>query len=119
MNFLNKSHKQRFIREAKKLHPSNNSNMAALFLLTANGKLWSIAKHHIQDSVINIKNIKLSESGDQKAYTLLAIAKDLTLGTNYVQLRDLGDTSIISPKLLCITFAAISIKRNGIDQNLI
>ena len=47
---------------------------------------------------------------------ILAIAKDIALGTNYLPLRDLADSSIITPKLFNITLTAMTINRNGVNS---
>ena len=116
MKFNSKSHKRRFEREAKKINNRSNTNLALLFLLTADGKLWHIAKHHINKDSINIEHIKLKDNCEQTSYTLLAIAKDIALGTNYLPLRDLADSSIITPKLFNITLTAMTINRNGVNS---
>ncbi len=114
MNYRNKTHQAVFNNMAKKLDRHDNVKMAVLFLLTADGKLWNAAKHHIRKGRINLTDIKL-RNGTPRAYTLLCCAKDMALGTTYLTMNDLADTHIIPPKLLGIINNAISIRRYGID----
>ncbi len=114
MNFRNRTHQAVFNSMAKKLERRDNVKMAVLFLLTADGKLWNTAKHHIHRGKINLANIRL-RNGMPRSYTLLCCAKDIALGTSYLTAHDLADTQLIPPKLLGIINDAISIRRYGIE----
>lgn len=47
MTYLNKTHRARFTLAAKNVHRENYALLSALYLLTADQRLWSCCKHHI------------------------------------------------------------------------
>ena len=114
MKFKNKNHQALFTTAANKLNRHDKTKMAILYLLTADVRLWNMAKRHVRKGYIDLDSIDLGNKGYPKAYTLLGVAKDIANGTNYLSIHDLADPEVITPKMYGIIASAISINRNGI-----
>ena len=114
MKFKNKNHQALFTTAANKLNRHDKTKMAILYLLTADVRLWNMAKRHVRKGYIDLDSIDLGNKGYPKAYTLLGVAKDIANGTNYLSIHDLADPEVITPKMYGIIVSAISINRNGI-----
>lgn len=83
MKFKNKNHQALFNTAANKLNRHDKTKMALLYLLTADVRLWNMAKHHVKKGYIDLDSIDLGNKGYPKAYTLLGVAKDIANGTSY------------------------------------
>lgn len=114
MKFKNKNHQAIFNNAANKLNRHDKTKMAILYLLTADVKLWNMAKRHVRKGYIDLDGIDLGNKGYPKAYTLLGVAKDIANDTSYLSIHDLADTEVITPKMYGIIVGAININRNGI-----
>lgn len=90
MIYLNERHRARFVLAARNVRKDNFALLSALYLLTADGRLWSCCKHHIAANTVFFEKIKLYDCSE-KAYTLYCAAKDLTLGTKHITVSDLAD----------------------------
>lgn len=113
MQFKNDKHRETFTEAVKRLNKKDKSLMAAIYLLTADGRLWGQAKRYIDHGGVHLDLIRLRDC-TETAYTLLCCAKDLTLGTKYIAISDLADTGIISPKIFGVICNAIAIRRYGL-----
>lgn len=114
MDFTNEQHKATFIKESKKMDKQDNTQMAILYLLTAERKLWNATKIYRMDKKIPIHRIKVKRCTEE-GYTLFCCAKDLALGTKHVSMNDLADKTLITPKLWKIIYNAMQIKRFGLS----
>lgn len=114
MKFKNKNHQAIFNNAANKLNRHDKTKMAILYLLTADVRLWNMAKHHVRKGYIDLDGIDLGNKGYPKAYTLLGVAEDIANDTSYLSIHDLADTEVITPKMYGIIVGAININRNGI-----
>lgn len=113
MMFKNEKHRMIFEEIIRKKDKKDYALMAALYLLTADLRLWNMAKHHMEKTTINFKEIKLKgihESG----YTLFCGAKDLYTGTRHLCIADLADAELIPPKLFGLFCNAMAIRRVGL-----
>ena len=113
MQFKNDKHRENFTEAVKRLNKKDKSLMAAIYLLTADSKLWSQAKRYIDHGGVHLDRIRLRDC-TETAYTLLCCAKDLTYGTKYIAVSDLADAEVISPKLFGVICNAIAIRRYGL-----
>ena len=98
MTYINEKHRARFTLAAKNVHRENYALLSALYLLTADQRLWSCCKHHINNGCVFFENIKLNNC-TERAYTLYCAAKDLTLGTKHLTVSDLSDADLVPPML--------------------
>lgn len=96
MTYINEKHRARFTLAAKNVHRENYALLSALYLLTADQRLWSCCKHHINNGCVFFENIKLNNCSE-RAYTLYCAAKDLTLGTKHITVSDLSDADLVPP----------------------
>ena len=113
MTYLNEKHRARFALAAKNVRSENYALLAALYLLTADGRLWSCCKHHIAANTVFFEKIKLYDCSE-KAYTLYCAAKDLTLGTKHLTVSDLSDADLVPPMLFRTICNAMAIRRFGL-----
>lgn len=116
MKFRNKNHQAIFSSESQKLNRNDNVKMSVLYLLTADVRLWSAAKHHIRKGYIDLDSISVKK-GNLKSYTLLCVARDIACGTSFLSINDLADTELISPQMLGTITTAITIRRYGLNGN--
>ena len=60
MTYINEKHRARFELAAKNIPKANYALLSALYLLTADQRLWSCCKHHINNGCVFFENIKLN-----------------------------------------------------------
>ena len=113
MIYLNERHRARFALAARNVRRDNLALLSALYLLTADGRLWSCCKHHIAANTVFFEKIKLYDCSE-RAYTLYCAAKDLTLGTKHITVSDLSDADLVPPMLFRTICNAMAIRRFGI-----
>lgn len=113
MTYINEKHRARFTLVAKNVHRENYALLSALYLLTADQRLWSCCKHHIINGCVFFENIKLNNC-TERAYTLYCAAKDLTLGTKHLTVSDLSDADLVPPMLFRTICNAMAIRRFGL-----
>ena len=113
MPFRNEEHKAAFETAVKKTDKNNHRLMSALYLLTANLKLWEIMKQHTEKNGILFDNVKLGTISE-KAYTLYCTAKDLYLGTKNLSVCDLADENLLSAKTFALICDAMAVQRIGL-----
>lgn len=86
---------------------------AALFLLTADCRLWL----QVEDCV-GLKHIDISKAQPRHlsnmAYVCFALAKDILTGSKTVVLTDLADRDILSPRNFMVVSAAMLIRGYGL-----
>lgn len=113
MDFKNEQHREVFSEAVQKLDKKNYALMAALYLLTADWKVWRIAKRHIERNVIYFERFRLA-GGTVGGYSLYCAAKDLYLGTRNLTIGDLADSDLISPKIFGLICNGMAIRRFGL-----
>ena len=113
MTYINEKHRARFTLAARNVHRENYALLSALYLLTADQRLWSCCKHHINNGCVFFENIKLNNC-TERAYTLYCAAKDLTLGTKHLTVSDLSDADLVPPMLFRTICNAMAIRRFGL-----
>ena len=70
MEFKNERHQVVFTEAVQGLNRNDKALMSALYLLTADGKLWSVARRHIRKNGIDLKQITLRNSSEASYDTL-------------------------------------------------
>ena len=101
MTYLNEKHRARFTLAVKNIPKANYALLSALYLLTADQRLWSCCKHHINNGCVFFEN-------------LYCAAKDLTLGTKHITVSDLSDADLVPPMLFRTICNAMAIRRFGL-----
>ena len=113
MTFSNEKHMAMFALAVKNAERENYALLSAIYLLTADIRLWNCCKHHINNGCIFFENIKLRNCSE-RAYMLYCAAKDLTLGTKHITISDLADIKLVPPALFRIICNAMVIRRFGL-----
>lgn len=113
MKYKNEKHRAVFAEAVKKMDRNNYALMAAIYLLTADCKLWNTVKRYTERNEISFSVFRLHNTTEE-AYTLYCAAKDLYLGTKHIIVSDLADTELISPKLFGLICNAMAIRRFGL-----
>lgn len=96
-----------------KLDKKDYALMVAMYLLTANCRLWSCTGRYVQRNEILFEKICLKCS-TANGYTLYCAAKDLYLGTKNLTIGDLADTTIIELTIFGVICNAMAIRRYGL-----
>lgn len=113
MYFKNEKHRTVFTEAVAKLDKKDYALMAAVYLLTADSRLWSYTGRYVQRNKIFFEKICLKGS-TTNGYTLYCAAKDLYLGTKNLTIGDLADTEIVEPKIFGLVCNAMAIRRYGV-----
>ena len=113
MIFRDGLHKQTFHAAVKKQEEKNYELLAALYLLTADEKVWNCAKDKVRKGQIFFDEIRLG-SVSEESYCLYAAAKDIYLGTGTIRLRDLGKRNMMNQTVYAQVLTAVSICRFGL-----
>ena len=113
-SFRNNAHRTVFLEVSRNMNRSNYALIAALYLLTADSRLWNQVKDCVQHNQILFDQMK-PKHHSTNSYALFSVAKDLYLGTNHMSLCDLVDTELIPPKVFAIICNALAIRRCGLD----
>lgn len=110
MKFRSTRHKRAFMQAVGTVSDRHELFAAALYLLTADAKVWKVMKSRIRDGDIHFEQVRfdsISESG----YALFCAAKDLYLGTQLLSIADMADDDLISPRAYATICYAIAIGR--------
>lgn len=113
MMYRNDKHKAVFEAAVRKESKKNYALLAALYLLTADGRLWNAAKRQISSGCICFDQMHL-KACTETAYTLFCASKDLYLGTKHLAVSDLADSAIVSPKIFRLICNAMTYRRFGL-----
>lgn len=113
MTYIDEKHMTAFTEAIKKSNKKNYALLSAVYLLSANRKLWNAIKKYVKRNEIHFGMFYLRD-GSEDAYTLLCAAKDLYLGTKHLTLGDLADTDLISKRMFGIICNAMAIRRFGL-----
>jgi len=112
--YRNEIHKSVFETAIVKLDKRNFALLSAMYLLTADFRLWQIMKPKVKHNTIDFISTKLNNI-HENGYTLYCAAKDLYLGTKHLSVSDLADTGLIPPKIFSLICNAMAIRRFGIQ----
>lgn len=113
MNYRNEKHRAAFREAIRRKDKKDYALMAALYLLTADHRLWQTAKRYTEKNIIDFDRIRLKGSTPTE-YTLYCCAKDLYCGTKHLSIADLSDTALIPTKQFGIICNAMAVRRFGI-----
>ncbi len=113
MNYRNENHETILKETAAKLIDDNDL-LAAVYLLTADRRLWWDAEGFIRNCEIRFDKLRHRKTSNS-AYALLCAAKDLYLGTQHFSVADLADSSLITDEMFGLICNAMAIKRFGIS----
>ena len=112
VSYRNEKHKAVFEEITAKMDKQNYALLSALYLLTADYRLWKIMKHHTQKNAVNFAGVSL-KGIHENGYTLYCVAKDLYLGTKHLSVSDLADTELICSQIFMLVCNAMAVRRFG------
>ncbi len=112
VSYRNENHKAVFEEITAKMDKQNYALLSALYLLTADYRLWKIMKHHVQKNAVDFAGVSL-KGIHENGYTLYCVAKDLYLGTKHLSVSDLADTELIRPQIFMLVCNAMAVRRFG------
>ena len=114
MNYLSNHHQKLFRIAIQKKDRKNYALLSALYLFTADPRLWRIMRHQVDENLIRFDRRKLCGLNEY-TYPLYCAAKDLYMGTRHLTIRDLADRELISPKQFAAICNAMAIRRFGMS----
>ncbi len=114
MVFRNDNHGVLFEKEIRYHKGCSRKMTAALYLLTADSRLWHQAENHIGTNEIDIVAIKPKRL-DAMAYVCFAVAKDIITGSRTVSVTELADASMLSPRYFLVIQTAMLIRGYGLN----
>ena len=101
--FRNTAHRSVFLEVSRNISRSNHAALAALYLLSADSRLWNQVKNCVPHNQILFDQMR-PKNNITNSYALFCVAKDLSLGTNHMTLCDLADTELIPPRVFAIIY---------------
>ena len=88
---------------------------AAVFLLSADEKLWDKVSRNVQDTGIYFERIRLG-SVTLEQYILFHAARDVYQGTKHIRLSELADRELIPNEILKLIVNAFVIEKCGVEM---
>lgn len=113
MIYRGDDHKKLFEKAVSERNIQSADFLAALYLLTADNRLWEKAKNFVSRTAVDFSGIRLGD-GSVEAYALFMAAKDLYSGTNHITISDLADEAIIGHKVFTVVCNAMTFRRYGL-----
>lgn len=114
MHFKDEKHRALFTEVTGKLDSKNHALLSAVYLLTAERRLWHSAEPCVTRNTICFERLRLKGCTESE-YALCCAAKDLYLGTKNLTIADLADNAVIEPQTFRLICAAMTIRRHGVD----
>ena len=115
ITYKNDDHQKLFEKIIEKKNQNNYTLMSAIYLLTADLKLWNCVKKDIMKNKIHFENVQLGNTS-VNGYTLFCCAKDLYCGTKHLTVADLADKTLVSQSQFELICNAMAIKRFGLEK---
>lgn len=113
MSYKNEKHRQIFEAAIADKNKRDYALVSAIYLMTADYKLWQTVKRYAVGNVIRFDKIHLKGT-TENGYALFCAAKDLYYGTKHLSISDLADTNIIPNKVFALICNAMAIRRYGL-----
>lgn len=110
--FNNSTHQSVFSKYYLQLNHENSKLIAAVYLLSADERLWNFAWSHLNKNDISFGKIK-PKNLSSDTYTLFCAAKDLYLGSEHFSFSDLANPTVVDITRFCLVLNALGIVRFG------
>ena len=114
MIFRNDNHGVTFEKEIKYHKGCSRRFAAALFLFTADTRLWLQAENYVGSHEIDITAIK-PRCLDGMAYVCYMLARDIITGSRTVAVTELADSDLMSPRYFMVIQTAMLIRGYGLS----
>ena len=116
MTFINEKHRLAFDEALTRLNQYDKKNtalMSALYLLTADYRLWFQTKRFVENHSISFGKLR-PKNCSEESYPLYCAAKDLYLGTKHITINDLANNKLIGSKTFALICNAMAIRKFGL-----
>ena len=116
MTFISEKHRLNFdeaLSRLKRLDRNNYALMSAIYLLTADPRLWFQSKRFVENHGISFGKLR-PKNCSEETYPLYCAAKDLYLGTKHITINDLADNKLINAKTFALICNAMAIRKFGL-----
>ena len=116
MTFINEKHRLNFDEALSRLNQLDRNNyalMSAIYLLTADLRLWFQSKRFVENHGISFGKLR-PKNCSEESYPLYCAAKDLYLGTKHITINDLADNKLINAKTFALICNAMAIRKFGL-----
>ena len=116
MTFINEKHRLNFDEALSRLNQLDRNNyalMSAIYLLTADLRLWFQSKRFVENHGISFGKLR-PKNCSEDTYPLYCAAKDLYLGTKHITINDLADNKLINAKTFALICNAMAIRKFGL-----
>lgn len=110
--FNSEHHRDTFYSLIKTIYRENTDLLSAVFLLSADYRLWIQSWRYIEKNRIVFGKIH-PKSLTAEGYSLFCAAKDIYLGTRHFNLKDLSDPRVIDRNTFGLICNAMAIRRYG------
>ena len=108
--YRGRGHRECFEREEKKLGGGSPKLRAALYLLTADSRLWAAARPVVSKTGIDFAAIRPKDISTE-AYVLYRAAQDIYEGTRYIGAAELVDRKLASGRMFRLICRAMELAR--------
>ena len=115
--FISQTHRARFdsVCRMQEIPVKNRSliHLAVLFLLTADDKLWSVAKDHFYDDSFDFMKMNLSGINTD-GYAIYQMAKTIYTAREYIRMDEIADKFLIGDQAFKAIIHSILIAKYGV-----
>ena len=115
MIFRGKAHEETFEMERSYRPGGDNRYLAALYLLTADRRLWWQVRDEFGIREVNMGNMK-PKCLSGEAYVFYLLSRDILFNTETVSVTELADRGVLSSKCFQIVTTALMIKGYGLKR---
>lgn len=117
--FINLNHRFRFCKVCRiqniSIENRNPAYLAVLFLLTADDRLWDLAKGNIYLDCFDFNRMYLNGINTD-GYALYQTARTILLGKEYIKMNEIADEDLIGEDIFKAIINAILISKYGVDM---
>ena len=116
MIYRDERHQNTFEKEAS-IRPDTASRklLAALYLLTADGSLWTQVRDHVGLRQVYV-DLMHPKNLNGTSYVFFSAARDILTGSRNIQLMEIADPALLSMKSYMILCTALAIRAYGVER---
>ena len=116
MIYRDDRHRHTFEKEIS-IRPNNISRkaLAALYLLTADGSLWTQVRDHVGLRQVYV-DLMHPKNLNGTSYVFFSAARDILTGSRNIQLMEIADPSLLSLQSYMILCTALAIRAYGVEK---
>lgn len=108
--YRGKGHRECFEREENRLGGAHPKQRAALYLLTADNRLWAASRPAVSKTGVDFGSLHPKDISTE-AYVLYRAAQDMVEGTRYIGVAELVDRKLVSDRMFRLICRAMELGR--------